>query len=575
MHRFFLILLLLAFAWAPARAVSIDVKVEGIEGDAEANADALISLNHQDEKTLTDLEVQHLHEKAPAEIKRALEPFGWYRPAIDAQLVRTDDGWVATYIVTPGPRVTIAALDFTTKGEGAKDRGLDRLVQRFPLQKGDPLLHASYEAGKVSVNEWAARTGYLDGHFTVQRVDVDPEASTARIVLEYDTGPLYRFGPVRFEQDVLDDRLLQGMVGFDRGDPADYRDLLNLQGRLRESTYFTYAEVTAKRDEAQGNEVPVVVTLTPSKKLRYEAGAGFGTDTGPSGRLAVEWRRLNRKGHRARIEANAAWREDNASVRYMIPRGHLGTGLITTSAGYQKENTGTSDSQTLLGGMRLTSMRGAWQKTYGMEYRWDRFEVGPDSGSTRLLTPLADFTRMMADDPVDTRHGFKLAVHARGGVDQVLSDVSFLQLSTLDQGITRVGRRNRLIGRVEAAWTYTKDFRDLPPALRFFAGGASSVRGYGYQELGVIDPVSKTVIGGPQLLIGSVEFEHRFLRKWGVATFYDIGNAVNRFTDPLASGAGVGLRWISPVGPVRVDAAWALSRENTPLRVHLRIGPDL
>jgi translocation and assembly module TamA len=112
--------------------------------------------------------------------------------------------------------------------------------------------------------------------------------------------------------------------------------------------------------------------------------------------------------------------------------------------------------------MRFTSMRGAWQKTYGMEYRWDRFEVGPDSGSTRLLTPLADFTRMMADDPVDTRHGFKLAVHARGGVDQVLSDVSFLQLSTLDQGITRVGRRNRLIGRVEAAWTYTKDFRDLP-----------------------------------------------------------------------------------------------------------------
>jgi translocation and assembly module TamA len=83
------------------------------------------------------------------------------------------------------------------------------------------------------------------------------------------------------------------------------------------------------------------------------------------------------------------------------------------------------------------------------------------------------------------------------------------------------------------------------------------------------------VIGGPQLLIGSIEFEHRFLRKWGVATFYDIGNAVNKFTDPLASGAGVGLRWISPVGPVRVDAAWALSRDNTPLRVHLRIGPDL
>jgi translocation and assembly module TamA len=573
--RFVLLMIFLALAAPRARAVSVDVKIEGITGDEEKNADALVSLNHQDPKTLTDFEIQHLHEKAPAEIKRALEPFGWYRPAIDAQLVKTDKGWLATYTVTPGPRVTIDAVQFTTQGEGANDRELARLFDTFPLQKGSPLLHASYEAGKVAINEWAARTGYLDGHFTVQRIDVDPEASTARIVLDYDTGPLYRYGPVRFEQSVLDDRLLQGMVGFDRGDPADYRELLTLQGRLRESTYFTYAEVTARRDEAQGHEVPVVVTLTPSKKLRYEVGAGYGTDTGPSGKFAFEFRRLNRHGHRARIEANASLREDNASLRYMIPRGHLGTGLITPSVGYQRENVNQTDSQTLLGGLRLSSTRGAWQKTYGMEYRYDRFEVGPDSGSSVLLTPLTDWTRMQADDPVDTRRGFKLAAHARGAVDQVLSDASFLQLSTLDQGITRLGRSNRLIGRAELAWTYTKHFRDLPPALRFFAGGASSVRGYGYQELGVVDPVSHQVIGGPNLLVGSVEFEHRFLRKWGVATFYDVGNAVNKFTDPLASGAGVGLRWISPVGPVRVDMAWALSKDNTPLRVHLRIGPDL
>jgi len=563
--------------YAPrAHAVESDVHYEGLEGAAEQNVRAVVSLDHQDEKTLTDLQVQHLYEKAPEEIKRGLEPFGWYRPVIEGKLVRTDKGgWLATFHVTPGPRVTIEDVTFRTQGEGANEAELKRLVRRFPLAKGDPLLHASYEAGKVSINEWAARSGYLDGRFVEQHVDVDPNASTARIVLVYDTGPLYLYGPVRFEQDVLDDRLLQGMVDFERGDRADYRDLLTLQGRLRESTYFTYAEVTAKRDEAQGREVPVVVNLTPSKKLRFEAGAGYGTDTGPSGKLAIEWRRINRKGHRARLEANGSWREDNASVRYMIPRGHLGTGLITTSAGFQREITNTSESNTLLGGLRFSSTRGPWQRTYGLEYRHDDFEVGPDSGTTVLLTPLTDWTRLLADDVVDTRHGFKLTAHARGGVDQVLSDVSFLQLSTRDQGITRIGRNNRLLGRVEVAWTLANDFRSLPPALRFFAGGASSVRGYGYQELGVVDPVSHAIIGGPQLLVGSVEFEHRFMRRWGAAVFYDVGNAVNRFGDPLESGAGIGLRWISPVGPVRVDAAWAVSRQNMPARIHLRIGPDL
>jgi translocation and assembly module TamA len=559
-----------------AFAVEADVHYEGLDGDAEENVQALVELDHQDEKTLTDLQVQRLYDKAPEQIKKGLEPFGWYRPAIAGELVRTKEGgWLATFHVTPGPRVTIAHVAFTTRGEGASDRGLAELVRTFPLHEGDPLLHASYEAGKVAVNEWAARSGYLDGHFVEQHVDVDPAASTANIVLTYDTGPLYRYGDVRFQQDVLKDRLLQGMVDFDKGDVADYRDLLQLQGRLRESTYFTYAEVTAKRDEAQGNLVPVVVTLTPSKKLRYEAGAGYGTDTGPSGRAAVEFRRLNRSGHRARIEGTGSLKEKSGSARYMMPRGHLGTGLITTSAGFQQLNTGTTDSQTLLGGVRLTSTRGAWQKAYALEFRRDKFEVGPDSGTTVLLTPITEWTRMQADDPVDVRHGFKLTASARGGKEGVVSDVSFVQLATHDVGIVRVGGGNRLLGRVDLAWTGVDGFRRLPPAFRFFAGGATSVRGYGYQDLGVVDARTGQVVGGPQLVVGSVEFEHRFLKHWGVATFYDIGNAVNRFGDPLKSGAGVGLRWLSPVGPVRVDAAWALSLDNHPARIHLRIGPDL
>jgi translocation and assembly module TamA len=116
--------------------------------------------------------------------------------------------------------------------------------------------------------------------------------------------------------------------------------------------------------------------------------------------------------------------------------------------------------------------------------------------------------------------------------------------------------------------------------MRFFAGGDQSVRGFEYQQLGSLDEEGN-VIGGPVLLTGSVELEYRFLQKWrflekwGIAAFYDTGNAMESFSGSLERGAGVGLRWVSPIGPIRADAAWALSEPGRPVRFHLTVGPDL
>ncbi|HEU5311189.1 MAG TPA: BamA/TamA family outer membrane protein, partial [Candidatus Eisenbacteria bacterium] len=101
-----------------------------------------------------------------------------------------------------------------------------------------------------------------------------------------------------------------------------------------------------------------------------------------------------------------------------------------------------------------------------------------------------------------------------------------------------------------------------------------SVRGYGYNSLGPRDE-NGDVIGGPYLLVGSLEAEHRFLPRWGGAVFFDMGNAVNNFGDPLSRGAGVGARWVSPAGLVRVDFGWGLDRDRTPLTVHISLGSEL
>ena len=127
--------------------------------------------------------------------------------------------------------------------------------------------------------------------------------------------------------------------------------------------------------------------------------------------------------------------------------------------------------------------------------------------------------------------------------------------------------------RADIGWLTTEQFRQLPPSIRFFAGGDRSIRGYDYQALGPVNE-NGDVTGGNSLLVGSVELEYRFLEKWAGAVFFDAGNAFDDFSGRVATGTGFGARWISPVGMVRVDVGFGLQKEGNPVRLHLSIGPD-
>jgi len=120
------------------------------------------------------------------------------------------------------------------------------------------------------------------------------------------------------------------------------------------------------------------------------------------------------------------------------------------------------------------------------------------------------------------------------------------------------------------------DFDALPPELRFYAGGDRSLRGFDYHEIGEVNG-NGNVIGGKYLAIASGEYEYYFNKDWGAGVFVDAGDAFStRFS--LNVGAGVGLRWHSPLGPVRVDVAFPVQSElpdTSSWRLHVLLGPDI
>jgi translocation and assembly module TamA len=553
----------------------VRVEVEGVERDLERNIRSVLSLEREDEDELNESRIRRLHARAAEEIGEALQPFGYYRPVVRSELRQDGERWIARYEVDAGPPIKVASVTLRITGAGGDDPLFREAASEFPVQKGDVLFHPDYEEGKDALTDVAAQNGYLDAEFEVSEVRVDLERYRADVVVHYETGPRYQFGEVQFNQDVLNPDLLTGYVNFKPGEPLDVNKVLELQNALSDSPYWSRVEVVTDREGATGLQVPIVVNLVAAKPQRITAGAGYGTDTGPRGTLGWEFRRINRRGHRGMAEITGSQIEQSVEMSYQIPGPYPRTDVLSFNAAYALEETDTAESETaLLGAQRTQTRWGDWREALSLTYQREDFEVGLDRGISELVVPGAAYEHVKADDRIYTTNGYRLRLALQGAAESLLSNSTFLQGTVEGKLIRTLGERNRLITRLEAGYTETDEFRALPPRFRFFAGGDRSVRGFDYQELGEEDEAGN-VIGGEALLVGSLEYEVRVLEKWSAAVFYDTGNAFRAFGGSLEEGAGFGIRWRSPIGPVRADLAWALSQDGTPFRFHLNIGPDL
>jgi translocation and assembly module TamA len=529
--------------------------------------------------------IRALHARAAGEIRAALQPRGYYRAQVTAELASGEEGYVARYRVEPGPALPIGVLDLQVSGDGLNDPAIATLLRDFPLRQGEVLDHERYEAAKARLTRLGADRGYLDAALTRHEVQVDLVAYTATVTLHYQTGARYRFGAVQFEPGHgLDPELLARYVPFASGEPYDAEQLVELRRGLVDSDYFQQIEVTPRRDLASDNVVPIVVKLVQRPPNKYTVGLGYGTDTGVRGQVGWQRRQINEAGHRLATDLSASQVRSDVTARYLVPVRDPRTDQLAYSIGGTAEYPDTSDSRRITAGIsythagglwRLTEGRIAgWRSTYGLSFENERWETGADSGRTRLVIPNASWLYLDTDNRLVTTRGWRAQLDVRGSNTALASDVTFSQVRAETRVIHPLGKRGRVVARLEAGGTWIDDFSTLPSSLRFYAGGDQSVRGYAYNSLGPTD-ANGEVIGGPYLLVGSVEYQHRILEKWSLATFFDSGNAVESSDGPYFNGAGVGLHWKSPVGLIRLDVAWALTPEDHPWRVHVIIGPDL
>ena len=589
MRRFFRRLTLLALSLLTLAGMAhagVTVVVNGVDDPLKSAVVSGLELSQYAKRDVSDAQIRRLYERAPDQVQNALKPYGYYDAKAEGNLKQAGKDWVVTLTVKPGTPVTVTKVEVTLGKDAAAVKSIRRAKRQIEKLKGQTLNDGTYSTLRDALGAELTANGFLGAKLVTHKVEVTRADHSAVVQLDWKTGPRYRFGTVDFKGSQFNPGVLDRYVPFKKGDYFSQNDLLNLQQALNGADYFSVVNVLPDVKEAKNGTVDITVQLVPAKRTIYTGGVFYGTDTGPGVRGGIERRWVNKRGHKWKNELVAATRLKTLSSLYTVPMPGPNQRSFNYGIKFRDANTDTSTSRTLELVANETRQWYGWTRQLGVHALSGTFTVGkkgnePDStpgvesGRSTLVYGEASIERKKADNFDFVRRGYSVTFALRSTAGSLLSSTRFTQLTADGKWIRAFLGRNRLIVSASFGTTSVGDFSRLPPQLRFFAGGDRSIRGYSYQSVGPRNSFDR-VIGGEDLFTVQTTVEHYFTRNWGMAAFVDAGNA---FTGTNASGvigAGLGVRWRSPVGLIRVDIGTPIQNSRkSGVQLHVVIGPDL
>jgi translocation and assembly module TamA len=612
-----------------SHADELSIQVEGVRDPLLSNVRSRVTpLQVSGNVRLSQRRLQRIAEHAEREALLGLRPYGYYKASVAASTVAEGDGrWQLNLRIDPGPPLTVSSAIVEVTGPGASLAELESWKRDWPLKAGQVLDQTVWEARKQRALDLAETEGYLGAGFTEQVIAIDLENNSAALRLVLETGQQAVMGTVVYEQDAVRPGILELLPRFKEGQAYDAWLLEKLRLDLWRTGYFDNVELI---EERRMEEVPPRVNLVVRAQRRvpntYQGSLGFGTDTGL--RAQVLWSRylLSERGDHFNMGLGWQQKFNEYSFRsnYQVPRRAAAREFWTadllinrkrqdvnvkesdTSEDYIELTSGDVTDYSIKGGRLIVRdfERGYQQifETWYGQYLYETVAFDLDDvardlgyGGQDELGRYTERTSSLAvgvnwDWPYLRGTGFRtVGHHHRAWITLANSawgsEKEFNQAYVSSRWHVMLGERWKLLLGGELGYTDATvndvdlelpdqtlrlSVTDLPNLYRFKAGGSKSVRGYGFESL------SNNGLGSNNIVVASAEIEMNFRPDWSLAAFFDAGNAFNDWNDyELRKGVGVGVRWYSIAGPIRLDVARGLDLQGDPWRIHFTIGTPL
>jgi translocation and assembly module TamA len=545
-------------------------------------------------RAVTDLdeaELARLIVLAERNVRNLVGTLGYFSPTITI----TREGGTAVgpgqrptivVAVEPGQATTVGPVAIDFAGDIAESPDPDAQAQRAEIRRdwrlptGQRFTQDAWDSAKTQALRDLVARRYPAGKLAGSLADVDAPEHSAALSLKLDSGPLYRLGPMQVSGvERYDPVLVPRLARLNAGAVYDQKQLTEAQQRLASSGYFDSAYIFVD-PESDPQAAPVQVQVREAKLQKIILGVGVTTDSGPRASIehthlrvpGTNWRavtklQLEKKSPFAQTEWTSI--PDEASWRWVA--------LART------ERVDDNELVTRSGRLRFGRTQAGERIDRNIYLQYDRASVSGSGQINSSAADIGDGSALTANYVWTGRYFDSLPFPSRGyGLGFELGAGSTMGSQHLP--LTRaVGRwlgivpleQGRIAMRAEGGAVLAKDSARIPGTLLFRTGGDTTVRGYGYRDIGI--KLDNGVTGpGRYMAVGSVEYQRPMLRdgrpsEWENTFFIDAGAVADNPKDMKPSvGIGTGVRWKSPIGPLQIDLAYGEKVKQ--LRLHVSVG---
>ncbi|MGB1010691.1 MAG: autotransporter assembly complex protein TamA [Thiolinea sp.] len=561
-------------AAAEESPVKVDVSgaSEALANNLKAHLPSLRNLSCESDQERVDRFIDASADK----LIEGADAMGYFSAQFNMTAQRQSSCWRLNIAVKPGSPVRVRNIKVQVTGAGSNLEDFRKIRSALPYKQGDILVTSPYEDFKSSLSSTASRLGFFDAEFVKRQIAVNIDARTADIELHFETGKRYQIGVVTVEQDVLDDRHLQRFLRVKQGQIYDSDVLLQQRRLLESSGYYKDVQVNSQFSKAEGSQVPVKITAVRRKRYTYTANIGYATDTNVRLEAGMDVHWVNQRGHKLGGKLRLSQKDPAIGMTYKVPLWNPEHEYASFAVDWSRSDNDDIKGEKLELELNYNRRnKNDWQQTAFVSFLNEKTQVQGAAANTSQLTLIGGrVNKTLKDDALFPTKGWRVQAEVKGAHDSLLSDQSLLQGSIDGKYLYTFEHKGKLILRGELGASWTDEFDDLPKSLRFFAGGQSSVRGFNSESIGERD-TDGNVVGGKNLMVASAEYEYPFTEKISGAVFVDAGSAFDEWDDyGFEVGVGIGARYRSPLGPVRVDFAIP-ENDTSDLHFYFSLGPDL
>ena len=520
-------------------------------------------------------ELQHLVGNAPEQARQLLATEGYFSPAIQAQIETINANWRVSLHIDLGPPTLID--QFTLLFDGAISEPIPEQIERqealrqsWQLNAGSRFRQTDWDKEKNRLLQNLLQRDYPAAHISESEALIDPQTRHAKLLLKLDSGPAFTFGALQISGLQRYSRaMVESLSMLRTGEPYSQEKLTELQSSLQESGYFQTAFATIDVDPAHPLQVPVKLELNENARRNLALGIGFSTDVGAH--LQSKWRDRRWLGHDWLLDAQVQLdrRTRLAGGEMTFPAREYGW-YPSLAAHFERSDIAQEVNDKLRLDARMKSPPRLDQMVWGLSWLTENQYVATSPVNHRqALIATVSLTQRRFDDLIKPSHGYALMLEAAVGPRGLLNEAHLLRLHGLASALTPLGGRWQGALRTEFGQVFGSQREQTPSELLFRTGGDLSVRGYAFNSLGV-QQLGATV-GGRVLAVLSAEAVYQLSPGFGLALFHDAGNAADRWQDfHLLQASGIGGRWFTPVGAIKLDLAFARATRHP--RLHFSVG---